>query len=65
MYFRARKSSQIKKQQHFISELIVVGSGRKSNRLDFNSGGHLPGFEVKDDRDDDGGAGGVDNDDGD
>ena len=40
-------------------------SGRKSNRLDFNSGGHLPGFEVKNNGDDDGGAGGDYNDYGD
>ena len=25
MYFRARKFSQLQKQQHFISQLIVVG----------------------------------------
>ena len=33
MYFRARKSSQIKKQQHFISELIVVGKEEQQDEF--------------------------------
>ena len=60
MYFSSPKFSQTQNNSNV--SLSNSWSGRKSNRLNFKSGGHLPGFKVKDDGDDDGGAGGVDND---